>query len=160
MSSDILNERQSAVGSTCLLGRARKTPSVSGPPAIPPLVRPLLLPQNVAHPKKDESNPVAVVDSDDEGLGCDEKRETANPTSNMPSTSGAERAQAFMDKKKVRLSERKALFGEKDRLFSCPRRRCYGKNQYDDSDLSLMLRVGTCPSAGGSRAPLSSVISR
>ena len=33
-------------------------------------------------------------------------------------------------------------------------------NQYDDGNLLFMLRVGTCPSAGGARAPLAGIVSR
>ena len=139
--------------------RSNSKLSVSLWPAISPLVRPAILPQNDESRHKADLKPIVVVDSDDEGLGDAEKVVEELPRKKRPAMTGSERAQLFRDRKKIRAEEQKALFNERDNLFSCLRRRCGRRNQYEDANLSLMLRIGTCPSAGGSRAPLSPIIS-
>ena len=54
----------------------------------------------------------------------------------------------------------KILQEDRGELFGCLRRKCHNGGQYSGENLSYLLRLGACPSAGGARAPLSKVLSK
>ena len=63
-----------------------------------------------------------------------------------------ERVAKCRAKKKAKNEEKKQLDAEKDALFSSLRRRENKVSQYCDSNLLLLIKIGTCPSAWGARA--------
>ena len=99
----------------------------------------------------EDSNANAQVDiSDDEECVITGKR--------APMTN-SDRQAAYRQRKKAKKEEKKLLDADRDALFHSLVRRGRKKNEYDDANLLFLLRVGTCPSAGGSRASIAQILS-
>ena len=108
------NDRLTASGSAGLF--PSRPPKIQVPrwPVISPLVREVALPNL---PSSSTAIPAIVLDDSEEEQRDGGERSLPAETK-RPAKSGKERAQACRSKKKARLGDQKALFGERDRLFA------------------------------------------
>ena len=97
----------------------------------------------------DEEEPHLLTESDTMPAINEEKK--------RPLT-GAQRQEKFRAKQKAKKDEKKLMDADKDALFSSLRRTRNKFSQYCDSNLLLIVKTGTCPSAGVARAPLRPIV--
>ena len=96
----------------------------------------------------DDETEQTVVLSGDEGV-LPKKRPMAS----------AERQAGMRMRKKQKTDGRKVMGADRDALFASLVRRGENTSGSEEANLLFLLRVGTCPSAGGSRAAVSRIIS-
>ena len=107
----------------------------------------------VCRPENPLSADIVISDADSE------EPQVLDVAKKRPPQTDAERARKCHTKKKHRVEKANILAEDREILLRCLQRKCHNRNQYTDENLAFLLRVGTCPSEGGARAPLANVIS-